>query len=49
MKKAQFFITCGELAAFTIHEAGQDYVRRALTTGKQGKQDPQQRSIIFPE
>ena len=49
MKKAQYFITCGELAPFTIHEAGRDYVRKALTVGKKGKHDPQQLSITFPE
>jgi putative DNA modification/repair radical SAM protein len=50
IKKARYFITCGELETFTINEAGQDYVRRALAPRPSGKRnDPRQLSIIFPE
>jgi putative DNA modification/repair radical SAM protein len=49
MKKAKYFITCGELTTFTINEAGQDYVRKALTPARRGKHDTQQLSIIFPD
>jgi predicted DNA-binding helix-hairpin-helix protein len=51
MKRAKYFITCGELVAHTIHEAGRENVRRALMEGKSsGKgRDGRQLSIIFPE
>jgi putative DNA modification/repair radical SAM protein len=52
MKKAQYFITCNELPAFTIHESSPEYVRRKLTEKKlpKGKQeDTQQLKLIFPE
>ncbi|MDP4272109.1 MAG: putative DNA modification/repair radical SAM protein [Bacteroidota bacterium] len=52
MKKAQYFITCNELPAFTIHESSPEYVRKKLTEKKlpKGKQiDSQQLKLIFPE
>lgn len=52
MKKAQYFITCHELAAFnTVHENSPEYVRRVLTGKKPDKKGPdlQQLSLVFPE
>jgi len=52
MKKAQYFITCNELPAFTVHESSPEYVRKKLTEKKlpKGKQeDTQQLKLIFPE
>lgn len=44
MKKAQYFITCKELAIRTVHETSPEYVRRKLT-GK--KPDSSQLEIQF--
>jgi putative DNA modification/repair radical SAM protein len=51
MKKARYFITCGELPVLTIHEVHPDYVRRALTEKRNLKKgfDSRQLSIPFPE
>lgn len=50
MKKAQYFITCHELPAFTIHETTPENVRKILTAKKPSKKDDtQQLSILFPE
>jgi putative DNA modification/repair radical SAM protein len=51
MKKARYFITCGELAHSTIHEAGREYVRKVLTEKKPSRKqpDPRQLSLVFPE
>ena len=51
MKKAQYFITCRELAIHTIHEASPEYVRKVLTEKKvsKKKQDPSQLALDFPE
>ncbi|MDR1344593.1 MAG: putative DNA modification/repair radical SAM protein [Tannerellaceae bacterium] len=49
MKKAQYFITCGELPAFTINELHPEQLRKALATKKGRKKDPDPRqlSILF--
>jgi len=49
MKKAQYFITCNELAAFNVNDTSPEYVRRILTTKKtaKGKDNQQQLSLIF--
>jgi predicted DNA-binding helix-hairpin-helix protein len=49
LKKAQYFITCSELSAFTVHEASPEYVRQKLLEKKKKKSDiPQnQLSLIF--
>lgn len=49
MKKAQYFITCGELTTFSVQEATPEYVRRVLTEGNTKKKDDGQLSIIFPD
>ena len=52
MKKAQYFITCNELAAFTVNETSPEYVRLKLTEKKlpKGKiEDKLQTSLIFPD
>lgn len=49
MKKAQYFITCNELAMYTVNEATPEYVRRILTEPKKRKKDDSQLSIIFPD
>ena len=50
MKKAQYFITCNELPAFTINEATPEYVRRVLITPKKrNRENSGQLSIIFPD
>lgn len=51
MKKAQYFISCNELPAFTVNEASPEYVRKVLTEpkSKKDKKDSLQLSIIFPE
>lgn len=51
MKKAQYFITCRQLPAFTVHEATPEYVRNVLTAKTGGKkgQPRNQLSILFPE
>lgn len=37
MKKAQYFITCNELQAYTVNEATPEYVRKVLTEKKMSK------------
>jgi putative DNA modification/repair radical SAM protein len=51
MKKARYFITCGELPAFTVNELWPENVRRILTEKKSAKKEPDERqlSIPFPE
>ncbi|NDV94543.1 putative DNA modification/repair radical SAM protein [Dysgonomonas sp. 521] len=49
MKKAQYFITCNELAMYTVNEATPEYVRKVLTEPKKRKKDDSQLSIIFPD
>jgi putative DNA modification/repair radical SAM protein len=51
MKKARFFITCGELPTFTVNEAHPDYVRKMLTEKRPSKKEPDKRqlSILFPD
>jgi predicted DNA-binding helix-hairpin-helix protein len=41
MKKAQYFITCNELSAHTVHDTSPEYVRKILTEKRQpkGKKD----------
>lgn len=51
MKKAQYFITCNELPAFTVNDTSPEYIRRILTEkipGK-GKDNKLQLSLVFPE
>jgi putative DNA modification/repair radical SAM protein len=49
MKKAQYFITCNELAAYNVNETSPEYVRRLLTEKKspKGKDNQNQLSLIF--
>ena len=48
MKRARFFITCNELLAYTVHEAGVEYIRKTLTAPqKKKKQDEKQMVIQF--
>lgn len=51
MKRAQYFITCRELPAFTVQEARPEYVRKALTQKKENKKkkDPNQLTLNFSE
>lgn len=51
MKKAQYFITCHELPAQTIHELKPENVRRILTTRKPTRKETarQQMALSFPE
>jgi putative DNA modification/repair radical SAM protein len=51
MKKAQYFITCRELAVHTVNEVTPEYVRRTLTEPKKRKlqEDRRQLSILFPD
>jgi len=51
LKKARFFITCGELTASTVNEMHPEQVRRILTVKKNGKQgaNPGQLLFAFPE
>ena len=51
MKKARYFITCGELPLLTINEVHPEAIRRALTAKKNPKHDADNRqlSIPFPE
>lgn len=49
MKKAQYFITCNELAMNTVNELTPDYVRKILIEPKKRKKDEGQLSIIFPD
>jgi len=49
MKKAQYFITCNELSAFTVHEASPELVRQKLLEKKRKKSDipENQLSLVF--
>lgn len=47
LKKAQYFITCNELACKTINEIKPEKVRQMLTQKTNKKEDPQQLKIIF--
>jgi len=49
LKKAQYFITCNELAVRNVSETSPEYVRRVLTEKKlpKGKEDPNQLSLVF--
>jgi putative DNA modification/repair radical SAM protein len=51
MKKAQYFITCRELAVHTVNEVTPEYVRRTLTEPKKRRmlQDQRQLTILFPD
>ncbi len=51
LKKAQYFITCNELAINTVQETSPEYVRKVLTEKKQTKKgnNPNQLTLIFPE
>lgn len=49
MKKAQYFITCHELATNTIHEVRPERIRQLLTQKPNPKDDPRQLKIIFEE
>lgn len=51
MKKAQYFITCNELAARNVNDSSPEYVRRVLTEKKslKGKDNQQQLLLVFPE
>jgi len=51
LKKAQYFITCNELAAFNVNDTSPEYVRRLLTEKKmaKGKDNRQQTALLFPD
>lgn len=52
LKKAQYFITCGELPMHTVQELQPEYVRRVLTEKKLPKKkgiSPDQLLLTFPE
>jgi putative DNA modification/repair radical SAM protein len=49
MKKAQYFITCNELAMYTVNEATPDYLRKILTQPEKRKKEDRQLAIIFPD
>jgi putative DNA modification/repair radical SAM protein len=51
MKKARYFITCGELPPLTVNEVQPEYVRKALTGRKKTNREPdgRQLSIPFPD
>ena len=51
LKKAQYFITCNELPAFTVNETSPEYVRQILTAKKVAKRkdNHQQMSLEFPD
>jgi putative DNA modification/repair radical SAM protein len=52
MKKARFFITCGELPAFTVNEVTPEYLRLALMPKKSSRKEPApggQLSFVFTE
>ena len=50
MKKAQYFITCGELPIYTINEVDPENLRRILTAKKPDRRqaDQAQLKLIFP-
>lgn len=47
MKRAQYFITCGEIAAFSIADASPEYVRRQLVAPKRPVSDSRQLTFDF--
>ena len=47
MKRAKYFITCNELQAFTVQEAGPEYIRRALIAPPKKKKDEGQLALEF--
>ena len=49
MKKAQYFITCNELAVQNVSESSPEYVRKVLTEKKlsKGAPDPNQLLLAF--
>ncbi len=49
MKKAQYFITCNELAVQNVNDSSPEYVRRVLTEKKlpKGASDPNQLTLVF--
>ena len=47
MKRAKYFITCGELAAPSIADTSPEYVRRQLTARKNRLDNPLQLSFDF--
>jgi putative DNA modification/repair radical SAM protein len=49
MKKAQYFITCNELAVQNVNDSSPEYVRRVLTEKKlpKGAPDPNQLTLVF--
>ncbi|MDD3078391.1 MAG: putative DNA modification/repair radical SAM protein [Paludibacter sp.] len=52
LKKAQYFITCRELPAFTVNESSPEYIKQKLTEKKLPKSkqvDLLQTTLIFPE
>jgi len=51
LKKAQYFITCNELASVNVNDTSPEYVRRILTEKKfaKGKDNRQQMSLMFEE
>ena len=51
MKKAQYFITCGELSVAGVQDVKPEYVRRVLTARKPERRlpDENQLSLLFPE
>lgn len=48
MKKAQYFITCNELAVSSVSDSSPEYVRQQLTA-KKTEPDIYQLKIVFPE
>jgi putative DNA modification/repair radical SAM protein len=51
MKKARYFITCGELPTFTVNEIQPESIHKVLTEKKKTKKEPDERqlSILFPD
>lgn len=49
MKKAQYFVTCGELPFRTVNEMHPDLVRKVLTQKKKRKSEEGQLSLFFPD
>ncbi|MCC8087760.1 MAG: putative DNA modification/repair radical SAM protein [Rikenellaceae bacterium] len=49
MKKAQYFITCGELPYLTVNELNPEAVRNLLLQNNRKKAPQNQLSMIFPE
>jgi putative DNA modification/repair radical SAM protein len=47
MKRANYFITCNEVQAFTVQEAGPEYIRRALIAPPKKKKNEGQLVLEF--